>query len=144
MSRSIEKEPLTPFQQQQQKMAQILDNIQQGPRQTLDEQPVWQPSADVVVEGDTLLILMDLPGVDQEQICLRLDDSVLIVEGQRESLADGISCQRLECPRGHFSRRFLLPSTVSQQQLSARCERGVLQIRISGLCADDQVSLITG
>lgn len=141
MNRSIDKESLPQLEEQQQKMARILKQVEEVSCQQVVEPSVWKPCADVVVDGEALMILIDLPGVDQDQIRLQLDQGVLIVEGERGGLVDEMACQRLECPRGRFMRRFLLPSTVSQDQLSAQCERGVLQVRISGLCADDQVLL---
>jgi|GEM_PF-1848889 len=130
---------LTTLQQQQGKMEDTLNQVDRGIIDPVNTTGMWEPAVDVGVDGDHLVILMDLPGVSQEQIGIRLNDDCLIVEGQRQPASEHLRLQRQECPNGRFSRSLYLPPGVRSEHLSARCEQGVLRIEIRGLTAEDQV-----
>lgn len=93
----------------------------------------WQPPADVRVDGADLLLSLDLPGVSEEQICLRLTDGILEVSGSRAETVTAPCYQRQECPRGAFCRRFIVPADFDSSRLQAHCDRGVLHIVLTGL-----------
>ena len=130
---------LTTLQQQQSKMEEVLKRVDRGMIDPDSTSDVWEPPVDVGVDGDHLVILMDLPGVAQEQIGIRLNEDCLIVEGRRQPVGEQLRLQRHECPSGFFSRSLYLPPGVRSEHLSARCEQGVLRIEICGLTAEDQV-----
>lgn len=123
------KSPLPDLQQMQQAMDQTLDRHQDAA--TSAEPPRWQPPVDIWETDQELVLLMDLPGVDQQQIDVQIDDHVLVVQGQRTLDArDDADMQRQERPVGVFERRFSLPDTVEVGRVRASCEQGVLTIRL--------------
>jgi len=130
---------LTTLQQHQEKMQQTLNRVDRGMMDPSAASDLWEPAVDVGVDDDRLVILMDLPGVSQEQIHIRLNEDCLVIEGRREPASDRLRLQRQECPSGHFSRSLYLPPGVRSEHLSARCEQGILRIEIRGLTAEDQV-----
>ena len=134
---------LATLQKQQDKMEDILGQVDRGLIDPGTPTGQWEPAVDVGVdqEGDRLVILVDLPGVRQEQIRIHLEDNCLLIEGQREAAGDSLRLQRQECPTGIFSRSLYLPSGVRSEHLRASCDQGVLRIEISGLTAEDQVTV---
>jgi len=92
----------------------------------------WTPASDVQVRADQVLIWLELPGFEQEQIDLRLEGDDLIVSGTREMdhERDGERFHRVERPYGRFSRRFHLPSTVDREHVQATYRDGVLRISL--------------
>jgi HSP20 family protein len=136
-----QKKEMAFLQQQQEKMASALQHVGDGAAPVVASAEVWEPAVDVVADDERLLICMDLPGVAQEQIQIRLNDDRLIVEGERRPRHEGLRLQRQECPGGPFHRCLFLPPGVTSEHLSARCHQGVLEIEIKGLTAEDQVQV---
>lgn len=92
---------------------------------------VFQPSVDVVDEEEALKVSAELPGMDKDDVQLRLEDGALVIRGEKrneeESRENG--CYRTERSYGFFQRRIPLPSDVDEAQADARFDRGVLTIR---------------
>jgi HSP20 family protein len=81
------------------------------PRATPRE-ATWEPPVDVLETDDAVLILLALPGVDPDQVQVKIEGGVLVVTGERvlpEELHRAI-IHRLELPRGRFERHLELPT----------------------------------
>lgn len=92
----------------------------------------WIPPMDSIVEDDQLVVSMDLPGIDQTDVDVQVDGDVLVVRGERSldrerSDRDWV---RFERAHGSFERRLLLPAGVDPARVSARFDRGVLEVRV--------------
>lgn len=74
----------------------------------------------------------DLPGISQSDINVELNDNVLTVSGQRERKQElsKDNFYRYERRFGSFSRSVSLPSGVSEDDISASYENGVLEVRV--------------
>lgn len=92
----------------------------------------WPPGVDVIDSEKEYRLLLDLPGVDDADVEVKIEDGVLRVSGQREaeSKEDSTSYLRRERSAGGFERSFKLPEAVDSDGIEARYERGVLEIRI--------------
>ena len=81
-------------------------------------------------EDDTFVVEFDLPGVDASSIDLDVERNVLTVRADRP-LRDGIEeLVAAERPRGVFSRQLILGDNLDTDQIVARYEAGVLQLRV--------------
>src|SRR5262245_59790252 len=94
--------------------------------------PRWRPDADVCETADSIDVVVDLAGVDEDAIEVQLFDDALVVEGERhlptcgpESLyhAAGVL-------QGPFRLELPLPMPVDPSGVDARYERGLLRIRM--------------
>lgn len=90
----------------------------------------WTPAIDVVENDERVVISVELAGLDREDVNVDVDDMRLTVSGERASLVDENSLRRSERPHGRFSRSFALPETIDVEKISARMERGVLEIAL--------------
>ena len=92
----------------------------------------WLPPVDVAETASELVLAFDLPGIAEEDIAVELDDNVLTISGQRERKheAEGESFYRYERRFGAFSRSVSLPSGVSEADIAASFENGVLEVRV--------------
>lgn len=75
-------------------------------------QTVWEPPADILETGAEVLVFVALPGVDPDSITAVIDDSDLVVVGERvmpPQLRTAL-IHRLELPLGRFERRLRLPA----------------------------------
>jgi HSP20 family protein len=88
---------------------------------------------DIYETDDQVVIRIDLPGVDQKAIDLRIEDGTLILRGERK-LPSGESREdflRIERTYGSFHRTFRLPGTVDQGSVEASHRNGVLEVVLS-------------
>ena len=101
-------------------------------RRWAGEQPAQAMPADVFTLGRELLIELELPGVDQETLRVRLESGALLVEAHRPPTAreDDLRPARLERTRGPLRRRVPLPTRPRAGRLDFRLEAGVLRVRV--------------
>ncbi len=92
----------------------------------------WIPAMDLVETEDHFVRRADLPGLDQGDVKIEVQDNVLTVSGERkfehEAKKDGF--YRLERGSGAFSRSLTLPEGVDAEAIAAAFEKGVLEVRI--------------
>ncbi len=93
------------------------------------EDDLWRPPVDIFEREEELVLSMDLPGLDREDIELRVDGASLTIEGEREPREEG-TCVRRERPAGRFRRSFRLAAPVDTSQVKASYRDGVLEIRL--------------
>jgi HSP20 family protein len=94
--------------------------------------PVWAPRADTFLSRDGLVIRMEIPGVSREEVKVLVAGGECIVRGERKQATEELRPLGLERPWGPFERRFLLPTGVHPEKVSARFRDGVLELRIAG------------
>ncbi|MGO4584496.1 Hsp20/alpha crystallin family protein [Arthrobacter sp. 2RAF6] len=84
-------------------------------------------------EGDTLVVRVDLPGIDPEtDVDISVAEDTLHIQARREEDAERVDKKgyRTELRYGERSRSIPLPRGVSQDGIVATYEDGVLEIRI--------------
>ncbi|MCM3884601.1 Hsp20/alpha crystallin family protein [Frankia sp. R82] len=103
------------------------------------------PSADVVADGEDVLINLELPGVDVEHdVVVEIDRGRLVVRGQREGGGEQVHGGRVHRERwsGSFRREFRLPERVDASRISAGYARGVLTVRLAGAAVEPKATRI--
>jgi HSP20 family protein len=84
-------------------------------------------------EGNTLVVRGELPGIDPDQdVELIVDDGMLRINAQRrvEESAEDRGYLRHELRYGTFTRILPLPEGVSENDITASYQDGILEIRI--------------
>jgi HSP20 family protein len=97
-----------------------------------DEVDSWTPVADVYESPEALVLCLELPGLEQEQIALRVEADELVVSGERliDRERPEEQFHRVERAYGKFSRRFHLPSTVDRENVEATYRDGLLRVSL--------------
>jgi HSP20 family protein len=93
----------------------------------------WVPSADIYeTEHHEIVIKVELPGMNREDISVTFEGGVLTLTGERrpENEIANDRYQRRERFSGSFSRSFTLPATIDASHVSAAYKDGVLTIRL--------------
>jgi HSP20 family protein len=92
----------------------------------------WAPVTDVYETADQLILCLELPGLDQKDIDLRMDGDELVVQGERrlEKEEAGEQFHRVEQSYGRFVRRFPIPSTIDRDSVDALYRAGVLKVSL--------------
>ena len=90
----------------------------------------WNPSVDIFENDNDVVIKAELPGMDPNNIDVRLENNVLTLKGERhfEKEAKEENYHRIEREYGSFSRSFALPTAVNGDNVKAEYKDGVLRI----------------
>ena len=94
--------------------------------------PAWMPSVDISDTVSEYVLRLDVPGVDGAAVELKLEDNVLSVTGERKAAVNEANedFSLRERRFGEFSRSFRLPGAVDSENITARYDKGVLEIRV--------------
>ncbi len=97
-----------------------------------DADTQWTPRADILEGEKDYLIVMDLPGVNKDELELNIDKQTLWVTTKTEHEApEGYKTLRRERPsRATFSRSFRLGTAIDQDKVQAKLDKGVLHITL--------------
>jgi HSP20 family protein len=92
----------------------------------------WQPRVDVYEMVDAILILVEAPGLQLDDLKLNFEPGSLLVEGirSRAELPSQARAALVEMNYGPFRRRFVLPPNADGDGIAASYEAGILQITV--------------
>lgn len=92
----------------------------------------WAPEVDIHETGDALVLEADLPGMEEKDLDVRVEDNTLTIRGERkfEKKVSEENYLRVERSFGSFSRSFSLPQTFDAESVKADYRNGVLTIRV--------------
>ena len=92
----------------------------------------WVPSLDVRETEDRFVVMVDLPGLDPEDVEVQLEDGVLTIRGERRFTRDNADEQfhRLERSYGSFARSVRLPRVADTERVEATFDKGVLSVLV--------------
>jgi HSP20 family protein len=93
----------------------------------------FAPPVDIYEDEHTITLKLEVPGIDDKDIDVRIENNTLTVHGERkiEKEEKEENFLRVERQYGSFTRSFTLPSSVDSGQVSADYEKGVLMIKLA-------------
>ncbi len=133
MTKRDERDPQRDLLQVQQRMNNLFETaLARTDFDAPEAIDSWTPVCDAFETDAGLVLHLELPGLRQDQIELRIDGDELVVDGKREMErgSSGEQFHRVERSYGKFSRRFALPSTVERSAVQASFHDGVLQVKL--------------
>lgn len=89
-----------------------------------------QPRADLVDSGDAYHLHLEVPGVDQADLEIAVEEGEVQVAGLREPPPSGVRTLFSERSVGPFQRTFSLPSPVDRERATAHLASGVLVVTL--------------
>lgn len=104
-------------------------------RMTAENEPAlanWAPTSDVVETKDEILIKAELPGLDEKDVDVEIENGVLTIKGERnaEQETDEKGYRRIERAYGSFLRTFTLPTNIEAEKISATFTNGLLEVHM--------------
>lgn len=129
MTTLVRWDPLREAAAMHTELSRLMNGLFEGStRQT----QAWVPTLDVWETEDAVHYAFDLPGIPKDKIAIEVEDGALTVSAtrEREQKVEGDRFQRFERRYGSFSRTVGLPQGVSEDQIKATYEHGVLEIRV--------------
>ena len=90
----------------------------------------WTPSVDIYETENSLILTAEIPGVDENNIEIKIEDNTLSLKGERlfEKETTEENYHRIERSYGSFYRSFAIPRSVDQEKIRAEHDNGVLRI----------------
>ncbi len=91
------------------------------------------PAVDVYEDEQKLMLKLEVPGIPQEDLDVRIENQLLTVRGERRFEAEEKeeNFHRIERRFGTFARTFTLPVSVDTASIAAKYENGVLAIQLA-------------
>lgn len=90
----------------------------------------WSPSVDIYENEHNLILTAELPGIEEKDIEIKIEDNTLTLKGERnfEKETKEENYHRVERAYGSFYRSFTLPHYVDEDNIEAAHENGILRI----------------
>jgi HSP20 family protein len=129
MATLVRWEPFRELAALQNEMSRFMNGLVEGDGRT---EQSWIPTADVWETEDEVVYALDLPGIPEDKISVELEDGALTVKAERvrEETVDKGRFHRVERRFGSFTRTIGLPPGVSESDVTARYEQGVLELHV--------------
>jgi HSP20 family molecular chaperone IbpA len=111
---------------------QVQKKREQEPRQesTIPAR-VFVPPADIYESKDALTVILEMPGVDRDNVDVRVEQGMLNVEGRLAlSKYGGLLPLYTEYNIGHYARSFRLSSKIDPARIAAEFKDGVLSLTL--------------
>ncbi|MBE7551438.1 MAG: Hsp20/alpha crystallin family protein [Anaerolineales bacterium] len=91
----------------------------------------YVPRADIFETKDAVVVVADMPGVDENTIDITLEKGVLSINGfVEQDRPDNYSLAYAEYEVGDYFRRFTLSNEVDQENIQATVKNGVLRLHL--------------
>ncbi|RTR03899.1 Hsp20/alpha crystallin family protein [Halomonas nitroreducens] len=127
---------LAPLTNMHQELDRWMDGMMRqfgmpSPATRFGEMPeLLRPRLDIAERDNDYRITVEVPGVEEKDIKLSLDDNRLVIEGEKrqETTSKEDRYQRVERSYGSFRRLLDLPSDARIEGIEATFEKGVLTI----------------
>jgi HSP20 family protein len=89
------------------------------------------PKVEVQENGKTYTVTVELPGVEQRDVKVLVEDDVLTISGEKHVERADEKTHYTERSYGSFTRAFTLPSDADRDGISANFAKGVLTLQIA-------------
>jgi len=130
------RQPFLEFTSLQRQMNRLFDNFFGKTTSMPFEENLntWEfdPPVDIYEDDQELTFKVELPGIEEKDIKVEIENNVLTIHGERKLEKDmkEESFRRMERYYGAFSRSFTVPSTVNPDKIEANYVDGVLTIQL--------------
>ena len=93
---------------------------------------MWTPAMEVREKDGNLIVCADLPGIDNNDVKVEIENDMLVIEGERkrEHTEEREGWHRSERSYGSFYRAIPLPEGAKADDAKADFHNGVLEVRI--------------
>src|SRR5712692_3820105 len=104
----------------------------EGPEEALTTTS-FAPPVDIYEDEHNITLKIEVPGIDEKDIDVRIENNTLIVHGERkiEKEEKEENFRRVERQYGSFTRSFTLPNSVVAREVNVHHDKGVLKINLA-------------
>ncbi|HOO41268.1 MAG TPA: Hsp20/alpha crystallin family protein [Syntrophales bacterium] len=92
---------------------------------------VYVPKVDIYETKEAIILIADMPGVDEQSVDVVLDKNVLTISGRAEPLSfKDYSIAYSEYDVGDYQRAFTISDEVDREKIEATVKNGVLRLTL--------------
>jgi HSP20 family protein len=126
-------EPFREFSTLQDRINRVFRESYNGGQDESLTTSSFAPAVDVYEDEHKVSLKIEVPGIDEKDIDVRVENNTLTVHGERkiEKEEKEENYRRVERQYGSFTRTFTLPQTVNTENVSANYDKGVLKITLT-------------
>ncbi|BBI47793.1 heat-shock protein Hsp20 [Vreelandella olivaria] len=129
---------LSPFMGMHQELDRWMDSVmRQFGMPSLESRAgdlpgLLQPRLDIAEHDSEYVISVEVPGVEEKDLAISLDDHRLVIEGEKrqESHSEDNKLHRIERSYGRFQRVLDLPGDAKDEDIKASFKNGILTVRV--------------
>jgi HSP20 family protein len=128
----VKVDPFREFAAMQDRMNRLFGNVYLRDEDT-SFRGSWVPAVDIFETANhDLVVRAELPGMTREDIEVVVENSTLVLKGEKKFDAEVKDEQyrRIERAYGTFHRSFTLPNTVDANRIGAEFKNGVLTVTL--------------
>lgn len=131
MGEELPSSPFFPVQEEVRRLFQELIHQSWGGQGSPDTGN-WQPRVDMCETPEEIIVEVELPGVQREDVRIEIEGDFLQITGERRTSAERRqrNYYRLERHYGRFARQLRLPRTVRREGIRAEFDAGILVITL--------------
>jgi HSP20 family protein len=126
-------DPFREFSTLQDRMNRLFrDSFGEGREEALTT-TAFAPPVDVYEDEHNVTLKIEVPGIEEKDIDVRIENHTLTVHGERkfEKEEKEENYRRVERQYGSFTRTFALPNTIDTEHVTANYDKGVLKIKLA-------------
>jgi HSP20 family protein len=116
----------------QERMNKLFEDVMRSPNRSDEGFAVaaWAPAVDIYETDKEIVMKAELPEMQEKDIEIKVEDTILIVAGERkmEKEVKEENYHRIERSYGSFHRSFTLPHSVDRENIKASYKDGVLKV----------------
>ena len=132
------------FNYMQQEMERLLNHLGSSKPPAVRFGPrVWGPSIDIYETEKEIVVLVELAGINQDQINVMAERANLVIRGERKDISshEHKAYHQMEINIGHFRRGVVLPAPVDPEQARASYKDGLLEIVLPKIQLDHNMQV---
>jgi HSP20 family protein len=114
----------------------IQEALQQSQQTMLQRSKTWRPLADILESATTIIVKVELAGMNEEDIEVTIYEDALVISGERHDLhecQDSLYYHEAQIRYGPFRVEVFISSPIDRDAVTARYENGFLIVDIPKL-----------
>ena len=105
--------------------------VEQGEAERTRDRKAFVPRVDIYEAGDEIVVVADMPGVNENTVEITLEKGVLSITGTVDPVPpEGYDLAYAEYEVGDFQRSFRLSDQIDQDKIAAHVKDGVLRLHL--------------
>ena len=115
-------------------MERVMRRLFGRPIVSASTEGFWHPPVDIHITDKSVLVRVDIPGIDPKKVDISIENNQLTVRGTRvpcKEAAKAEQCWYNETQRGDFHRVIDLPEYIDGNKTTATYDSGVLTIEMA-------------
>ena len=127
-------QPLQPFSEIHNEVRRLFQELIHQPWEARSPSAAtgWQPCCDVAETKEAIIVEVELPGVERQDVRVEVEGDILHITGERRATVEHQERQysRMERSYGRFERHLRLPASVDRAGIRAGFRAGLLTITL--------------